>query len=217
MKEKIYRFEDDTIEVTWDKHRCIHAKECIHNLPDVFDVNNRPWIQPDKASADTIAETIMKCPTGALHYKRKDESAEEPVPDSNELRLSENGPVYMHGNITVEDAEGNVVLSDTRMALCRCGASSNKPLCDNSHLDAGFEADTSFNEDKVPSDEAANADKLLVKLMKNGPALVEGIYTLTGNGQEAKSSKTIALCRCGASSAKPFCDGTHKAIGFEAG
>lgn len=60
-------------------------------------------------------------------------------------------------------------------------------------------------------------DKLLIKLMKNGPVLLEGTYTLESPEiGEFTSKKGIALCRCGGSTNKPFCDGTHKKIGFKA-
>jgi CDGSH-type Zn-finger protein len=52
----------------------------------------------------------------------------------------------------------------------------------------------------------------------NGPYLVRGEFEVTdpdGRVIETRRS-TIALCRCGASQTKPFCDGTHKAIGFKA-
>jgi CDGSH-type Zn-finger protein len=50
----------------------------------------------------------------------------------------------------------------------------------------------------------------------NGPLLVRGeIPLLDPSGQEIEQTrKTIALCRCGASTIKPFCDGTHKLIHF---
>lgn len=51
----------------------------------------------------------------------------------------------------------------------------------------------------------------------NGPYLVEGeieLYDPTGARVEA--SGRIALCRCGGSAKKPFCDGTHSKIGFQA-
>lgn len=50
----------------------------------------------------------------------------------------------------------------------------------------------------------------------NGPLLVRGDIELTlPNGDPIEQKRrTIALCRCGVSAIKPFCDGTHKAIGF---
>jgi len=53
----------------------------------------------------------------------------------------------------------------------------------------------------------------------NGPYLVEGsvdIYDTAGNRIPTEDRAKIALCRCGASSNKPFCDGTHSKIGFQA-
>jgi CDGSH-type Zn-finger protein len=54
---------------------------------------------------------------------------------------------------------------------------------------------------------------------ENGPLLIRGNFTLrTPDGQVIEPGRgTIALCRCGKSASKPFCDGTHKAIGFRAG
>ena len=53
---------------------------------------------------------------------------------------------------------------------------------------------------------------------RNGPYLIRGEFELTDQeGQPIETLRgTIALCRCGASRTKPFCDGTHKAIGFKA-
>jgi len=53
----------------------------------------------------------------------------------------------------------------------------------------------------------------------NGPYLVEGdveIYDPTGARVDTTGRPRIALCRCGASVTKPFCDGTHSKIGFQA-
>ena len=50
----------------------------------------------------------------------------------------------------------------------------------------------------------------------NGPLLVRGAIRLTtpGGDEITPSRRTVALCRCGVSSIKPFCDGTHKLVGF---
>lgn len=52
----------------------------------------------------------------------------------------------------------------------------------------------------------------------DGPYLVRGEFQLTDQeGRPIETRRgTIALCRCGASRTKPFCDGTHKAVGFRA-
>ena len=57
-----------------------------------------------------------------------------------------------------------------------------------------------------------------IRPMPNGPYIVEGdvdVFDTAGNKVTSQKPR-LALCRCGASSNKPFCDGTHSAIGFQA-
>ena len=58
-----------------------------------------------------------------------------------------------------------------------------------------------------------------IRLRKNGPYLVEGdvvkVFDWDGNEYQIER-RPVALCRCGASTKKPFCDGTHSKIGFQA-
>ena len=56
-----------------------------------------------------------------------------------------------------------------------------------------------------------------IECLKNGPLIVDGLANLTRIGTETvyETKKRIALCRCGESGNKPFCDGTHAAAGFE--
>ena len=55
-----------------------------------------------------------------------------------------------------------------------------------------------------------------IKVRDNGPYLVEGEFTLTDANGNPIEVKKAALCRCGGSTTKPFCDGTHSRIGFQA-
>src|ERR1041384_5178212 len=87
-----------------------------------------------------VARVVARCPTGALHFDRRDGGAPEPVPAANTVLISRDGPVYLRGDIEVRDEAGEVVLRDARVGLCRCGHSRTKPLCDNSHLQRGFRA-----------------------------------------------------------------------------
>lgn len=62
-------------------------------------------------------------------------------------------------------------------------------------------------------------DGTVVTAYENGPYVVKGPITLLdaeGNEYETEGKTSIALCRCGGSENKPFCDGTHSKIGFEA-
>lgn len=58
---------------------------------------------------------------------------------------------------------------------------------------------------------------VVIKIRENGSILVTGPVTLTdhlGNQYDLTGKANIALCRCGQSLKKPFCDGTHKTCGF---
>jgi CDGSH-type Zn-finger protein len=56
-----------------------------------------------------------------------------------------------------------------------------------------------------------------IQVLKRGPYLVSGNFSLTdADGNRIEAGEKIGLCRCGASTKKPFCDGTHSKIGFEA-
>ncbi|MGH2754131.1 MAG: (4Fe-4S)-binding protein [Actinomycetota bacterium] len=131
-------YESDEIRVMWDASRCIHVANCLRALPEVFDVRARPWIDINGASAERVAEAVLTCPTGALRYEAiegvDDEVAEEPAA----VEIRPNGPLYVRGRVRVMTPTGEVLADETRLALCRCGASQNKPFCDNSHRLIGF-------------------------------------------------------------------------------
>lgn len=56
------------------------------------------------------------------------------------IKVSNNGPYLVSGEVEYVDQEGNVVVTKAKAALCRCGHSNTKPWCDGSHRTAGFEA-----------------------------------------------------------------------------
>jgi uncharacterized Fe-S cluster protein YjdI/CDGSH-type Zn-finger protein len=131
-------YSNDSITVIWEPTYCIHAGKCLQGLPKVFDPMRRPWIEVDEASADEIAEVVQQCPTGALHFRRLDGGEQEQEPADMTVELRPNGPLYVRGKVRIEDPGGYVVREDTRVALCRCGKSSNKPFCDGTHRLIGF-------------------------------------------------------------------------------
>ncbi|NIM63909.1 MAG: CDGSH iron-sulfur domain-containing protein [Acidobacteria bacterium] len=55
-----------------------------------------------------------------------------------------------------------------------------------------------------------------IKVRKNGPYLVTGAVPLRdAEGNPIEKTEPFALCRCGGSATKPFCDGSHKRLGFD--
>jgi CDGSH-type Zn-finger protein len=144
IKDKRKSYVGKEIIIHDNRKICSHAAECVNNLPSVFKLNARPWINPDAAEIEEIINTIRKCPSGALSYsidgvEYRDQNERKPL-----VTVSKDGPYLVTGgiNLVVEDniryAEGT---SKEHYTLCRCGASNNKPFCDGMHRVINFKDD----------------------------------------------------------------------------
>lgn len=207
------RYTGSSADVTYNLARCIHAEHCVHQLAQVFDRNKRPWILADAATPDELGDVIQMCPSGALHIERKD-GATEPIPQENLIRLWADGPLQFRGDLEIEGATVSIA-EETRATLCRCGGSKNKPFCDNSHLEIAFAA-SDETEPRLQSVDV-QAGKLKVTALPNGPLQIDGpVEIRSADDHILYSGSSIKLCRCGHSQQKPFCDGTHTRIEFQA-
>jgi CDGSH-type Zn-finger protein len=205
--------------------------------------------------------------------------------DKPTLSERENGPLVVKGLTSMQDAGGQDIECKPVMALCRCGQSKNKPFCDGSHKDAGFQsrggkpagrdrlitytgtqvsvtynpilcshaaecgrlASHMFNPAQKPwvqpnngtveevhaviaacpsgalalvgstGPEHLSAARAQVVVEKNGPYWVQDIDAPTDPQGEAMNQHKYVLCRCGKSGNKPYCDGTHRDVGWEDG
>ena len=209
------RYEGEKVDITFNPGRCIHAAVCVQKLGQVFDTDKRPWIMADNATADEVAATITQCPSGALHFERKDGGDNESIPEENVIVVRPNGPLQLRGDLTIQ-GETVDIQQETRATLCRCGASKNKPFCDNAHREAGFKAKGGVEQPQEL--EFVDIDgQLEIMLRTNGPLRLEGGFEIRdGRGEVVFRGEKTALCRCGRSGNKPFCDGTHRQIGFVA-
>lgn len=217
MAAKLHIYRSQDIVVKYDLQRCIHAADCLRGLPAVFDTRKRPWVQPSAAGADEVAEVVTRCPSGALHFERLDGGAPERPPARNTITVSPDGPLYARGDIELVTPDGVVLLEETRAAFCRCGASDNKPFCDNSHLKIGFVDDGRLGENAVRIEAGIDTGGRLRVVPSPAGSLkfygdlelrsAGGLVTYTGN--------RVSLCRCGASKNPPFCDRSHREIRFQ--
>ncbi len=137
-RPRVKEYTADGVVVSFDPALCIHARRCVHGLPGVFDVAKRPWIQPAGADVDAVVEVVARCPTGALAARRLDGGRDAPVPAGLTITETVDGPLYVTGEIEVVDEAGEVVRTDSRVALCRCGGTANPPYCDGTHTENGF-------------------------------------------------------------------------------
>jgi CDGSH-type Zn-finger protein len=212
-----------------------------------------------------------------------------------------NGPYYLVNDMepkvveNLQNSKGEPLSMVSGVALCRCGASNNKPFCDGTHATIGFSSENKISADdnngteykvidkrksyigkeitihdnrkicshasecvnnlssvfklnsrpwinpdsartdeiidtirKCPSGALSysiggieyrdpNGRETMVTVSKNGPYLITGGIDLIGENIKwgnGASKEHYTLCRCGASSNKPFCDGMHKTINF---
>jgi len=84
-----------------------------------------------------VAEIVAHCPSGRLELEREDARAVEPGYEPS-IVVEENGPYWVRDRVPIESADGTTWEVRNRVALCRCGESSNKPFCDGTHRRIGF-------------------------------------------------------------------------------
>ena len=131
----------------------------------------------------------------------------------NTIMIRPDGPLIARGDIEVLDVEGNCIYQGKDIALCRCGASKNKPFCDGSHKEIAFLHDSQFKDQKMEAPEGTKG--LVIQCRANAMLLARGpMQIISRDGNSYTTRNKAALCRCGASENKPFCDAKHKQCGF---
>lgn len=141
IKNKRRDYVGKEITIHDNRKICSHAKECVNNLPSVFKLGSKPWIDSDGSKMQDIINTVRKCPSGALSYSidgieyRDPKEQRDPI-----LTVLKNGPYYITGGIDLigENIEFGEGASKEHYTLCRCGASENKPFCDGTHRTINF-------------------------------------------------------------------------------
>jgi CDGSH-type Zn-finger protein/uncharacterized Fe-S cluster protein YjdI len=213
---KLKSYQGKEVSITFELQRCIHSEECGRRLTAVFDAQRRPWVEPDAAPAEKIAQVVSNCPSGALHAYWADGEATESLDGPAEINVRTDGPLQLRGNIEILATDGTLIGRETRVALCRCGRSENKPFCDNSHI-GQFDAPEQLGASKTHADKPVGQNHLSISPIKNGPYILKGSFVIsTPSEDQPIDGNKGALCRCGHSNNKPFCDGSHRTLGFEA-
>jgi len=115
---------------------CSHSGECTTRSPSVFSSGAKPWITPGGEDVERLIATIAHCPSGALSYSQSGVHYRDRE-RTPAIAIAKNGPYCVVGGPQlVNDLQPP---SPEHYTLCRCGASKNKPFCDGSHWDAGFD------------------------------------------------------------------------------
>ena len=203
-------YASETIEIHFDGKRCIHARKCVLTLPSVYQPGSKGgWIKPEGASAEEIAAMARTCPSGAITYTRRDGAPDEGSPPVNTVTVRENGPLEFRAQMQLDGEE-----IGPRAVLCRCGLSQNKPFCDGAHVKGKFQAS---GERAMREGDTLDAPDgpLTIDPTENGPLHVTGNMEICcGSGARMETKTDAWFCRCGQSQNKPFCDGSHKRVGW---
>ena len=211
MTKKIKRYGAGQLIISYDESRCIFARQCENRLPSVFNRSDDPWIEPENADQpELVTQAVEHCPSGALTYKFLAPGSPREKPDREATcRIQPNGPLHFRGDMHLFAEDRSLTGSETRLALCRCGHSKNKPHCDNQCREQGFQ---DLGQIPVNSrDPRPNFQThLQIRPIKNGPLEVEGNLTVLDeySNWQTQEDKT-RLCRCGQSRNKPYCDNSH--------
>ena len=147
MSKETLKYTNDEVTVIWKPKVCIHSTICWKGLIEVFNPNERPWIKMDGATTEKIIEQVRRCPSGALSYylneeKAANEDANKVVAEAANMlkvEVTPNGPYLIKTECLIVHSDGREETKTGTVALCRCGASVNKPYCDGTHRKIGFE------------------------------------------------------------------------------
>ena len=144
FKEQAETFEGPRYDLLDATELCALARFC--------DPHGRVWNlvrrTDDPAAQAHFLREVQDCPAGRLVARDTEAGrlVEPELPPS--IALVEDpsrgcsGPIWVRGNIPVTGAGGQPYEVRNRVTLCRCGASQNKPFCDGTHVETGFDAST---------------------------------------------------------------------------
>ncbi|MGB5531450.1 MAG: (4Fe-4S)-binding protein [Ignavibacteriaceae bacterium] len=143
MTEKTYSNKE--IKVIWKPDVCIHSTNCWKASLAVFNPKRRPWIDVSAGTTEEIIKIVDNCPSGALSYERNNKMSEQKAQPAQTqksettVQVNKGGPYLVKGKFVFVGADGKEEIKEGSVALCRCGASNNKPFCDGAHRKIGFD------------------------------------------------------------------------------
>ncbi|MDH4171196.1 MAG: CDGSH iron-sulfur domain-containing protein [Acidimicrobiia bacterium] len=123
------------ISVHDDRSICVHAGFCGTRVSSVWKLVDDT---DDSIVRLQVINMVEKCPSGALTFRLPDDENDVEPGLPMEIGVLDDGPLWVQGGVPVQCSDGTTLETRNRVTLCRCGASGNKPLCDGSHVAAGF-------------------------------------------------------------------------------
>ena len=75
-EKRLQVYETPDVTVTFDPNVCRHTGVCLRGLPAVFDVREKRWLRPERATAAEVIAQVARCPSGALQIRPQKEKSE---------------------------------------------------------------------------------------------------------------------------------------------
>ena len=138
FSERSKSYSGTGIVVKDDRTLCTHAGFCGTRATNLWRMIRQT---EDTAVRAQVIAMVERCPSGALTYSIT-EGGPDVEPDLPQgIAVTPDGPLWVMGGVTIERADDQPLEVRNRVALCRCGASKSKPLCDGAHTGIGFKAE----------------------------------------------------------------------------
>ncbi len=123
-----------------DDHRCALGRFCHRDNGNAWELTHNSDDAENKSEA---IQAAVECPAGRLTAVEKtgaliELSLEPAVYIVQDPEKDSSAGIFVQGNIPIESSEGGIYEIRNRVALCRCGKSSNKPFCDGTHCSVKY-------------------------------------------------------------------------------
>ncbi len=146
---RVRKIDGPDLKLTDAPDLCNHAGFCLR----ASGIGNLTRSSDDPKAKRLAIEEAGNCTSGRLvAWHKEPEKSIEPEFEPSIALVEEphkgcSGPLWVRGNVPIESSDGDTYEVRNRVALCRCGASSNKPFCDGSHMVIRFtDGDTSLEK-----------------------------------------------------------------------
>ncbi len=133
---RAYPYRGGDLTMFDDRTLCTRAGYCGDRFRNVWAMIADAADDPEVAAR--IRHMSKLCPSGRLVTQAGEEPRDE-LDYAPSIGVIRDGPLWVRGGVTVVAADGTPYEVRNRVTLCRCGNSGNKPFCDGSHQDAGFQ------------------------------------------------------------------------------
>lgn len=139
VEETVQHYAGKQASISFNRSICSGAARCVEGLPSVFSSeSSEDWISPDNDSIEKVKAAVANCPSGALSLQVNEQHWIPEVTTEPHIDIVPDGPFNVQG-IELIDRPPATNARSKQYALCRCGLSKNKPFCDYSHAEQGWQ------------------------------------------------------------------------------